>query len=133
MPPKRKRHAPAPGEGLKRAKPSTNESLQWSWVGTEISDASDITHEHRLIACGLSSRLPYPFCLNKWSQKLSARKERIINTSVAQQEDNKILVVSDSERCPCDPKLCRANPNCLNYMGQELWEEESKFNSIGYR
>ncbi|KXN92215.1 Ubiquitin carboxyl-terminal hydrolase 48 [Leucoagaricus sp. SymC.cos] len=128
MPPKRRKRSPvpnkglAPGESLKRyLVPTRNsQSTLWSWVGSEASEATDITLEHCLIACGLSARNNNPFCPNKFvtsqAPKPLTKKEVI--------PDDDIIVVSDDEEIKCLKKTCKENPNCLNHLGQEKWENE---------
>ena len=43
-------------------------------------------------------------------------------------EDDGVVVISDDEGPTCDKKTCRSNPNCLNYLGQEQWEDEGVLN-----
>ncbi|KAF8843558.1 cysteine proteinase [Paxillus ammoniavirescens] len=135
MPFKRKRRvSPAPkglaaGEQLKRAKLAGRESSAWGWVGTEVSDPSQITLVHRLMTCGLSGRNGNPFCGNKYVSKPDKHKPAPSTEepepAVAKGElENDIIVVSDDEPPPCNKKVCKNNPNCLNYLGQEKWEDE---------
>lgn len=136
MPPKRKRRASpaptglAPGEQLKRAKLAAGVSLTWGWVDTEVSDPSRITLEHRLMTCGLSKRNKNPFCGNRHAPKptkSSPPPADETQTNVANGElENDVIVVSDDEPPPCNKKVCKNNPNCLNYLGQAQWEDEGK-------
>lgn len=132
---KRKRRAsPVPkglaaGEQLQRSTLTGSDSSAWGWVGTEVLDASEITQEHRLIACGLSKRNRYPICPNKYAptdkQKASPRDE-VTLPSVDGELDDDVIVISDDEPQQCSKKICKNNPNCLNYLGQEKWEDEGK-------
>lgn len=137
MPPKRKRRPSPPskglaaGEQLKRAKLAAAGSSTWGWVDTEASDASQITLEHRLMACGLSKRNKNTLCGNRHASK-PAKSSPIptdeTQTAVANGElENDVIVVSDDEPPPCNKKVCKNNPNCLNYLGQHQWEDEGKF------
>lgn len=136
MPPKRPRRAsPAAqgllaGERLKRTKLSGNEYLAWSWVGTEITNAADITPDHRLATCGFSSKNQHPFCVNKYVRSaepnLRAIKEESKKPLANGELKDDVIVVSDDELQVCDSKACKNNPNCLNYLGQEKWEDEAK-------
>ncbi|KAF9246150.1 hypothetical protein BU15DRAFT_39647 [Melanogaster broomeanus] len=137
MPPKRKRRAsPAPkglaaGEQLKRAKLAGSESSAWGWVDTEVSDSAQITLEHRLMTCRLSRRNNKPFCGNKYASKPDkpnpAPSTEESKANVANGElVNDIIVVSDDEPPPCNKKVCKNNPNCLNFLGQEKWENEEE-------
>lgn len=110
---------------MKRTTPPNNNSLQWAWVGTEVVRPSDITPEHRLIACGLSQRNGYPLCPNKYSQTadpVSHETSEIPETEV--ELDGDIIVISDDDDPLCTAKTCKSNPNCLNHLGQDFWEDE---------
>ncbi|KAF8077825.1 hypothetical protein FPV67DRAFT_1557276 [Lyophyllum atratum] len=135
MPPKRKRRASltnkglAPGEQLKRSALPGNNSSSWGWVGTEVIRASDITPEHHLVSCGLSKRNNHPFCLNKYSPiSQNFAKPQLDKTHEVQPTDGEldddVIIISDDEVPPCGLKTCKSNPNCLNYLGQEDWEDE---------
>lgn len=50
----------------------------------------------------------------------SPRHERTANGEL----DDDVIVISDDEPPACSKKLCKGNPNCLNYLGQERWEDE---------
>lgn len=140
MPPKRPRRASpvaqglSAGEKLKRAKLSGNDYLAWSWVGTEVTDAADITEDHRLATCGFSSKNTHPFCSSKsaatTSNGVAPEKESPKPSHVSGELEDDIIVVSDDESPVCGSKMCKNNPNCLNYLGQEKWENEST--SSGY-
>ncbi|KAK7693460.1 hypothetical protein QCA50_003028 [Cerrena zonata] len=129
MPVKRTRRSPPPsehtaGERLKRAKLAGNDFSNWGWVDHEVTDASHITQEHRLVACGLSKYSPHPFCPNRYVQPdgTIAKKEKV---AAGELEDD-IIVISDDESTSCNTKSCKNNPNCLNNLGQEKWEDEDK-------
>ncbi|KAJ3545017.1 hypothetical protein NM688_g5677 [Phlebia brevispora] len=136
MPPKRQRRAsPAPqglsaGERLKRAKLSGNDYLAWSWVGSEVTNPTQITLEHRLATCGFSDQNPYPFCANKYSAasktRVASKQDKSKRPKVEGELEDDIIVISDDESPPCVAKSCRNNPNCLNYLGQDKWENEAK-------
>lgn len=118
----------APGEQLKRNTLPGNNSSPWGWVGTEVVNPSEITSEHLLVACGLSERNLYPFCPNKYSHSCmpailqSPTEPR--EPSVNEELDEDVIVISDDELLHCVRKSCKANPNCLNFLGQENWEDE---------
>lgn len=137
MPPKRKRRVSvtpkglAPGEQLKRSSLPGNHSSAWGWVGTEVSNTSDITSEHISIACGLSKRNNHPFCSNKFSQSPEsqpAQAKLIANPNeelaVNGELEGDVIDISDDEQPECTRKLCKSNPYCLNYLGQDAWEDE---------
>ncbi|EGO18657.1 hypothetical protein SERLADRAFT_418842 [Serpula lacrymans var. lacrymans S7.9] len=135
MAPKRRRR-PSPsskglaaGERLKRSKLVGNESSAWGWVGTEVSDPSHITMEHRLMTCGLSRRNKNPCCPNKFAPDQRDRSKGPKHPKHEEQvhgEPEDVIVVSDEEVAECSSRACKSNPNCLNYLGQEKWEDEEK-------
>ncbi|TFK92421.1 cysteine proteinase [Polyporus arcularius HHB13444] len=156
MPPKRTRRAspgsfglPA-GERLKRTKLTGNAAYSaWGWVGTEVTIASEITDQHRMATCGFSSNSTYPLCPNKYSEKrkFSPTKEESPQTKQPDEHTDAsaqagtvddVIVISDDEGPICGSKTCKHNPYCLNYLGQDTWEDADdaynayvKVNSIG--
>ncbi|KAL1717465.1 hypothetical protein EV715DRAFT_253708 [Schizophyllum commune] len=138
MAPKRKRRDEqkglAPGQVLKRAKLLGNTSSPWGWVGTDVLDAAHITDEHRLAACGFNQ----PVCANKYApeyrqmqkekhRRAKERKTREKHDSSPAGGTDEVIVISDTEEAQpeCTKKLCnKGNPNCLNYLGQDKWEDE---------
>ena len=142
MPPKRKRHASLPpkgllpGERLKRPviHGASASTALWGWVGTEVTDAERITLEHRLAACNLSQRNKNTICANKYSSL--PETTRIPTPSKPAAVDGEIeediIVISDDDEAPsfCSKKTCRTNPNCLNNVGQEAWEDGAYNSSL---
>lgn len=134
MPLKRKRRASpslkglAAGETLKRSRLHGASSL-WGWVGTEVMSTSTITQEHLLSTCGFSRKSPYPFCANKYAlpseERVGSVPKRHPTPAKGELEDD-VIVISDDETPLCTKKQCKGNPNCLNYLGQEQWEDEGK-------
>ena len=138
MAPKRKRRDEqkglAPGQVLKRAKLLGNASSPWGWVGTDVLDAAHITDEHRLAACGFNQ----PLCANKYApeyRQMQKEKQRRAKERKAREKrdsspaggTDEVIVISDTEEAQpeCTKKLCnKGNPNCLNYLGQDKWEDE---------
>lgn len=116
----------AAGEQLKRSLLIGNDSSAWGWVGTEVLDRSEITQEHRMITCGLSKRSRHPFCPNKYAPVYKQRASPRNDIAKDGELDDDVIVISDDELPPCSKKLCRNNPNCLNYLGQEKWEGEGE-------
>ncbi|KAJ7709699.1 hypothetical protein B0H17DRAFT_999051 [Mycena rosella] len=131
MPPKRKRDASpsskglAAGEPLKRTAHAVTSS-SWGWVASEATNPSAITSEHLSATCGLSSRNTHPFCRNKYASQPAPKKQTIPRAHVSGEiEDDIIIISSDEEEdVKCTKKLCKNNPNCLNYLGQKKWEDE---------
>lgn len=118
MPPKRKRHA-SPTEKTKRSTSFDDRLSPWSWVGTEVKDVSALATEHVLATCGFSSRNSYPFCSNRFAQNHPSDKL-----------ETDMIVITDDEISQCSKKVCKHNPNCLNYLGQEKWEDDAKASAI---
>lgn len=137
MSPKRKRRCSptprglAPGEHLKRTKLAGNESSAWGWVDIEVSDPAQITPEHYLMTCGLSQRNKNSFCGNNYAQRPPQTNHAPVgqqpSSEVATGElENDLIVISDEEPSRCTKKTCKNNPNCLNHLGQEQWEDEDR-------
>ena len=118
MPPKRRRQ-PSPAEKTKRSAPSGSRTSPWGWVGTEVKTVSALTAEHVLATCGFSARNSHSLCPNRFTQG-----------SAHDKLDNDIIVITDEETSQCSRKVCKNNPNCLNYLGQEKWEDDG---ASGYR
>lgn len=137
MPPKRARRASpnhsglSAGERLKRTKLTGNAAYSaWGWVGTEVTDASEITDQHRMATCGFSRSSTYPLCPNAYSEnrKLPSTKEESPQTkqpdsSAQAGTADDVIVISDDEGPKCSHKMCKHNPYCLNYLGQDIWED----------
>ncbi|KAJ3510286.1 hypothetical protein NLJ89_g4765 [Agrocybe chaxingu] len=139
MPPKRKRNASLLPKGLAaddqlkpNALPRPSSSNPWGWVVSEVSDAAGITQEHRISACNLSARNKNTSCRNKYStitvkKDAGAAPKATLPSSTATGElEDDIIVISDDEEPSCSKKKCKANPMCLNYVGQDLWEDEER-------
>ena len=135
MPPKRLRRAsPAQsglnaGERLKRTKLTDSRVYSaWGWVGTEVTDVSQITQQHRLATCGFSENSLQKICPNRFAvSKASSPVKGSLNSEVAEAEaDDDVIVISDDESPQCNARTCKSNPYCLNYLGQEKWEDEGE-------
>lgn len=117
----------APGESLNRYLVPTHNTQPalWAWVGSEVTQESDVSTEHCLMTCGMSARNVYPFCANKYAASQipnTAAKEEI----ALDEEVEEIIIVSD-DGIKCSKKGCKGNPNCLNYLGQDKWEDEGMY------
>lgn len=115
----------AVGERLNRNRLLAECDLRWNWIGTEVKHTSGITQELRLRAAGLVLTKSKRPCPNKFLKK-SAEPQHVLRRSVAEQEDpSDVIVISDGEdEALCDKKRCRDSPYCLNYVGQDKWEDE---------
>lgn len=119
----------AAGERLKRHKLASTSDSPWGWVGTEIKDASNISEEHILASCGFARNTSGAFCPNKYAKRASKQAEpsaSFVEEPVADGElaDDVIVISSDSESSNCSKKGCRKRQNCVNYVGQEKWENK---------
>uniref|UniRef100_A0A0W0FLB1 ubiquitinyl hydrolase 1 n=1 Tax=Moniliophthora roreri TaxID=221103 RepID=A0A0W0FLB1_MONRR len=133
---KRKRRASSPSTGLPTGEVLKRDRLagsatSWGWVGTEVRDPSEITQEHILAVYGLSSRTRRRRCPNKYAQeeKCSSSVESA-QKAVNGELDEDVIVISDDEELNCNKKDCKQNPFCLNYLGQEKWEDEGQDNPL---
>lgn len=122
-------HGLAAGERLKRHKLASVSESPWGWVGTEIKDAPNISEEHLLATCGFARNSSGAFCPNKYAKAASKQAEpstSSIEEPVADGElaDDVIVISSDSESANCSKKGCRKRQNCVNYVGQEKWENK---------
>jgi len=95
----------------------------WGWVGTNVTDASGIAEEHLLATCGFSRKSCHVFCANKY-RKPPAKAASPVEPVISGEDLAKdIVVISDDETPTCSKKYCSKNPNCLNYLGQDRWED----------
>jgi hypothetical protein len=78
-----------------------------------------ITPEHRLRACGLSAGASRNCCPNKYTAQTSAERE--MNAQDTQDDD---VIIVDEDLIVCNRKRSKASPTCLNYLGQEQWEND---------
>ncbi|KAF9052908.1 cysteine proteinase [Panaeolus papilionaceus] len=119
----------APGEKLKlQTAPQVSSNAPWGWVATEVSEVDEITLQHRLSTCNLSSRNKKPRCRNIYSSatiKIAPRTAASSKAAHGEPEDD-VIVISDAEDETCSKTLCKLNPFCLNYLGQDKWEDEAK-------
>lgn len=153
MPPKRettKRLAREKGLGvgvqLKRAslpsKPVTgaygldNSGDPWGWILNPVECVEDIKEENLLRACGISldrsSYCPNLYASKQEDEEGSPRKKQKLLIDVDSPDEDVIIVSSDDESKPtilskgaCTKKGCKGDPQCLNYLGQEMWEDQS--------
>jgi hypothetical protein len=130
-----------PSKPVDAANGSDNSDSPWGWVLNPVRSSSEIRKEHRLRACGISLH-PSSGCSNTFSQEQEQdficadrpRKKQKIEKDGDNMEADVIIVSSDDEPKPnrltkvaCSKKGCKTNLQCLNYLGQDLWEDESTF------
>lgn len=120
----------AAGERLKRHKLSSDLGddwdSPWGWVGTSVTDVLGITEEHLLATCGFSRKSRLPFCANKY-QKCSTKSVDLVETVDSGEEQvQEVIVISDDGTPTCNKRNCSKNPNCLNYLAQDRWEDAGR-------
>ena len=113
-----------PGEKLK-IDPSAE---KWGWVYSQVTSPDMIRDVHLRATCRFNKQAP--LCRNKFSEPAenstkSKGKEKEVEDLVSEDPDG-VIVISDDEdeKHTCSKKTCKWNPNCLNYLGQEAWEDE---------
>lgn len=101
-------------------------SGRWSWVGTEVATPDGITSSHQLAAYGFTSKSGYSACANKYPPCHAVTDTA--GSSQPEEKEEEIIVISDDEVTPvCSKKNCKGNPRCLNYLGQDVWENPGEF------
>ena len=121
----------APGERFKRHKLTSNLDgdwdSPWGWVGTNVTDASEIDEEHLLATCSFSRRSRHVFCANKY-RKHPAKTAPPVESVISGEDPTKdVVIISDDDTPTCSKKYCSKNPNCLNYLGQDRWEDAGQY------
>ncbi|KAI0293067.1 hypothetical protein BC826DRAFT_1016774 [Russula brevipes] len=117
----------AAGERFKRHKLTSDLGgdldSPWGWVGTSVTDASGITEEHLLATCGLSRKSRHSFCANKYRKRPAETVDpsEVVMSGEGPAKD--VVIISDDETPTCSKKHCSKNPNCLNYLAQDHWED----------
>lgn len=112
----------------------------WDWVLTEVTDASQISDDHILSTYGFASRNAVfkPICHNKYSGLSTNSSEPMgpdsrssnshhVAASGSNEMHVKVEYGDDADSKPlasCSKKSCLSNPNCLNYLGQQRYEDE---------
>ena len=132
---KRKRRAASPshkglnaGERLNRNRLLVESDIRWNWIGTDVKHASDITQYYQLRAAGLIPSKTRPICANKFARKVNDFKAREKKEDNVGEDPDDVIVISDEEDVPtCEKKRCKDNPFCLNYLGQDKWEDEGTY------
>jgi hypothetical protein len=112
---------------------------RWEWVGAEVTKSVGMTPDHILATCNLSPRNRNVRCTNKYSlDGFGVGKKATVVSNPdglpTKSELDDIIVISDDDESSesCSQKLCKRNPYCLNYLGQEMWENEGKFHCHRY-
>ena len=82
-----------------------------------------------MASCNLSPGNRNILCRNKYGSECDVDKtttlvhEQGCSRADGELEDD-IIVISDDDEPVCSKKLCKCNPYCLNYLGQDMWEDE---------
>lgn len=113
----------AAGQILKRNTLAGDITSPWGWAGTEVRSAAGITPEHRLATCRLSKRNKRTLCPNKYAPKDAAapKAEASVSSSLGDEDMIDVDAIDDSTNC--SKRTCKSNPFCLNYLGQDKWED----------
>ncbi|KAG8751493.1 hypothetical protein FRC14_007826, partial [Serendipita sp. 396] len=98
------------------------------WTST-VHNVEDVTQEHVLAAYGIGPLGIKRPCFNKYK---GAPHE---GSEPRQEDDNmEIIEISDDEEthleANCSKAKCKTNPYCLNYLGQDMWENPDKGKKI---
>ena len=90
-----------------------------------MANPDDITLDHQLTAYGFTPKSGFASCQNRFS---ASKTRSEVLSEPKPNEDEDVIIISDDESSEativCSKKNCRGNPRCLNYMGQEVWENE---------
>jgi hypothetical protein len=117
----------AAGERLKRHKLTSDLggdwNSPWGWVGTSVTDVSGITEEHLLATCGFSRKSHHSFCANKYRKRPAKTVDPVEAIVSGEAPTKDIVIISDDEAPTCSKKYCSKNPNCLNYLAHDRWED----------
>ena len=79
----------------------------WSWAGTEVTSADSINLAHRRRAAGLAGPLAPRACVYQYNDP--GRVQSV-------DSDGEYGAAESSAR-KCQPKRCKTNPRCYNYIG----------------
>lgn len=100
----------------------TSADLGKAWMDGLV-DLEDVMQVHAQAACGFGPLGHKHCCPNKY-----ARTE-LEPIGEDKKMEIEVIDISDSEgeiQHVCSLSKCKANPCCLNYLGQERWESPSK-------
>lgn len=117
-----------PVESASRIK--LDNELRWNWIGSDVSRSNEITLTHRIRAAGLEQCDGRRACRNIYSRKVANGFSAMC---ISDATEDLITIDSDEEfDSSCTKKLCKDNPFCLNYLGQELWEDEGELRILSF-
>jgi hypothetical protein len=94
-----------------------------------LNSADEIMQDHAQAACGFGLLGHRQCCPNRFARMIlkPAGDETKMETEV--------IDISDSEeevQHVCSQARCKANPYCLNFLGQEKWESPSEYLRLFY-
>ena len=101
----------------------------WNWAGKVARTVQEITPDFRLRACGLAAANNSPLCRNQYADHIlidgEVEKEGSVRGKKRRKLESKAKSEDDAtEVHECSKKACKTNPHCLNWLGQEDWEDE---------
>ena len=107
---------------------------RYPWLAS-IQSASDVKIEHILALCGLGPLSKTPLCPNKFQNT----RDDVVELSDGDgdgdgdgDEDETITTTHNNNNDSCSKVKCRNNPYCLNYLGQERWENQGQFSVLSF-
>jgi len=131
---KRKREDGLEDRSTKR--PKTADITSWTtprypWLAS-IESASEVGIEHVLALCSLGPLAKTRLCPNKFKERANSANSTTTGDGDG-DGDGDVINVSDSDEdeattyshC-CSKVKCKNNPYCLNYLGQEKWENQGQ-------
>ncbi|KAG8853524.1 hypothetical protein FRB96_008126 [Tulasnella sp. 330] len=135
---KRKRRVSSPAttseieeipKSVKRARPSVQSLLdtRWEWLDQEkATPPLSITNVNARDVYGFISREGNDICPLK-REKIKRKPAKRVYGKQAAKEVIEINTTEEEEEeedsGACNPKGCKKNPQCLNYLGQALWQD----------
>ena len=90
------------------ARSKLENDLRWKWIGSEVTHFDDITLALCLRAAGLELQDGRGPCRNRFAG----------DVNLDSSADDKELDFF------CTKRRCKDSPFCLNFLGQEQWENE---------
>jgi hypothetical protein len=92
-----------------------------------LNSADEITQVHAQAACGFGPLGHRQCCPNKFA--------RMVLKPIGDETkmETEIIDISDSEeevQHVCSQARCKANPYCLNFLGQDKWESPSEYSQL---
>ena len=114
---------------MKRDRHAGNNFAAWGWVGSDVSDMANIGREHILATCHFSNQGGFSICENSYRLAPTigpTNQKNNVEDKEPEGDPDDVIVISGDEPPVCHKKACRKNPQCLNHLGQEVWENEGQ-------